>query len=49
MYLLRETLDKLGKIKPHLYFRKKTDSLEGGLMTGESRGGAVHTKTVLIF
>lgn len=51
MHLLWESLEKLGKIKtqPCLYLRKKTDSIEGGMETGESRGGAVHVKTVLIF
>lgn len=51
MYLLWESLEKLGKIKtqPHLYFRKKTDSIESGLEIGESRGGAVHVETVPIF
>lgn len=51
LYLLWESLEKLGKIKmqPYLNFRKKTDGIEGGLEVGESRDGIVHMKAVLMF
>lgn len=44
-------IGKLGKIKtqPQLYFRKETDSIDGGLEIGESRGGAVHKRLFLSF
>lgn len=51
LYLLWESLEKLGKIKmqPYLNFRKKTDGIEGGLKVGESRDGIVNMKAVLMF